>query len=96
MSLIAATQLTAVATLALAVFAIVTTVVASLAYKKQTTELREQRAVNAKQTEVMGLQADELRASLRARELASLELRQQWASTVVVWPEPPMNTAVTG
>jgi hypothetical protein len=93
MSLIAATQLTAVATLALAVFAIITAVVAALAFRKQSAELTDQRAVNTEQTKVLRLQADELRASLSARETASLELRQQWASTVVVWPELRQDTA---
>jgi hypothetical protein len=91
MSLIAATQLTAVATLALAVFAIITAVVAYLAFQKQSDELADQRAVNAEQTEVLRLQADELRASPRAPTMASLELRQQWAATLVVWQAATQN-----
>jgi len=91
MSLIAATQLTAVATVALAVFAIITAVVAYLAFQKQSDELADQRAVNAEQNEVLRLQADELRASPRAPEMASLELRQQWAATLVVWQAATQN-----
>ena len=106
MSVIAAVQWTAVATIALAVFAVVTAVFAFLAYRKQSKELRsieahmtdlrdwagqetellqvqfgqldvlrqqfeEQRAVNARHTEVLELQAQELKASLEQHERQS-------------------------
>ena len=45
MSVIAAVQWTAVATIALAVFAVVTAVFAFLAYRKQSTELRHLRPI---------------------------------------------------
>ena len=54
MSMIAAAQWTAVATIALAVFAVVTAVFAFLAYRKQSKELRaslEQHAREAAQRE---------------------------------------------
>ena len=82
MSLLVATQLTAIATAVLAVFAIIAAVVAFLAFRKQSQELEDQRNVNAEQTRVLRLQAGELRASLDARQQASLELRYQYASTI--------------
>jgi len=124
MSVIAAVQWTAVATIALAVFAVVTAVFAFLAYRKQSKELRsieahmtdlrdwagqetellqvqfgqldvlrqqfeEQRAVNARHTEVLELQAQELRASLEQREReAAQRQRGQDAQTLAV-PENP-------
>jgi len=69
MSLIAATQITAVATGILAVFAIVTAVFAFLAFRKQSTkvaalqqQVRDQRDLTAKQTPVLELQLRELEA----------------------------------
>ena len=122
--MIAAAQWTAVATIVLAVFAVVTAVFASLAYRKQTKEVRaleahmtdlgewarqetqllqvqfgqldvlrqqfeEQRAINARQTEVLELQAQELRASLERREREAVQRqRGQDAQTLAV-PENP-------
>jgi hypothetical protein len=124
MSMIAAAQWTAVATIALALFAVVTAVFASLAYRKQTKEVRalevhmadlgewarqetellqvqfgqldvlrqqfeEQRAINARQTEVLELQAQELKASLVQREREAVQRqRGQDAQTPAV-PENP-------
>jgi len=108
MSMIAAAQWAAVATIALAVFAVVTAVFAFLAYRKQSKEIRtveahmtdtgewarqetellqvqfgqldvlrqqfeEQRAINARQTEVLELQAQELKASLEQREREAVQ-----------------------
>jgi hypothetical protein len=106
MSLIFATQLTAVATLALAVLALATAVLALLAWRKQSKEVRdqakmlevqserldEQRKINAEQTRVLELQARELRASLDARERQSLELRTTYALTVVAWQDEPQSS----
>jgi len=97
------TLLTAIATVVLAVFAIVTAWYARKAFREQSQEvsdqaemlklqsdqLEEQRKINAEQTKVLELQARELRESLNARELQSLELRQQYASTVVAWQDDP-------
>jgi hypothetical protein len=124
MSMIAAAQWTAVATIALAVFAVVTAVFASLAYRKQSKEVRaleahiidigewarqetellqvqfgqldvlrqqfeEQHAVNARLTEVLELQAQELKASLEQRERDAVPTqRGQDAQTLAV-PENP-------
>ena len=124
MSVIAAVQWTAVATIALAVFAVVTAVFAFLAYRKQSKELRsieahmtdlrdwagqetellqvqfgqldvlrqqfeEQRAVNARHTEVLELQAQELRASLEQHEREAVQReRGQDAQTLAI-PENP-------
>ena len=81
MSEIFAAQLSAFATLALAVLALVAAVLAYLAWRKQSQEvgdqaellrvqseqLEEQRKTNAKQAEVLDLQAAELRKSLEER-----------------------------
>jgi hypothetical protein len=99
--------LTAIGTAVLAVFAIVTAWYARKAFRKQSQEvhdqakmlrvqseqLDEQRKINVEQTRVLELQAQELRASLDARERASLELRQQYASTVVAWQDEPQRTS---
>ena len=98
MSLIFATQLTAVATTVLALFAIVTAVFAILALLKQSKEvsdqasmlaihsnqLAEQRGINEKQTTVLELQADELRASIRQREREAADRRREQASRVFI------------
>jgi hypothetical protein len=99
MSLLGATILTAIATLALAVFALITAVLAYMAWRKQSREvhdqaemlrvqsdqLEEQRKLNERQTPVLRLQAEELRESLdeRKRELAD-RLRSQ-AARVTAW-----------
>ena len=121
--MIAAAQWTAVATMALAVFAVVTAVFAFLAYRKQSKEVRafeahmidlgewarqetellqvqfgqldvlrqqfeEQRAVDARHTEVLELQAQELKASLEHEREAIHRQRAQDAQTLAV-PENP-------
>jgi hypothetical protein len=82
MSLIFATQLTAIATAMLAAFAIVTGIYAIRAFRKQSKEvsdqismlgiqsdrLAEQRKINAEQLRVLALQAGELRESLAERK----------------------------
>jgi hypothetical protein len=108
MAMVAAAQWTAVATIALAGFAVVTAVFAFLAYRKQSKEVRtfeahmidlgewarqetellrvqfgqldvlrqqfeEQRAVNARLTEVLELQAQELKASLEQHERGAVQ-----------------------
>lgn len=84
MSLIFATQLTAIATAILAAFAIITAWYARRAFLKQSQEvsdqgemlkvqsekLDEQRNINAEQTRVLSLQARELQASLDQRRRA--------------------------
>jgi len=98
MSLIFATQLTAVATAVLAVFAIVTAVYAIRAFRKQSKEvsdqasmleiqseqLAEQRKVNAEQIRVLALQAAELRESLDERKREAVERRNAQASQVLL------------
>jgi hypothetical protein len=75
MSLIFATQLTAVATAVLAVFAIVTTVFAVRAFRKQSQEVRDQASMLKVQSDQLGeqrtinaLQAKDLQESLKERE----------------------------
>jgi len=101
MSLIFATQLTAIATAVLAVFAIVTAVFAIRAFRKQSQEvsdqasmlkiqseqLAEQRKVNGEQIGVLALQAAELRESLEERTRDTAERRRAQASCVFIWTE---------
>jgi hypothetical protein len=96
MSLIFATQLTAVATAMLAIFAIITAVYAVRAFRKQSQEvsdqtsmlkvqseqLAEQRKLNERQTGVLALQAAELRESLEERKREALDRRSAQASRV--------------
>jgi cbb3-type cytochrome oxidase subunit 3 len=102
MSLIFATQLTAIATAVLAVFAIVTAAFAILAFRKQSREvsdqasmlevqsgqLAEQRKVNAEQIRVLAIQAAELRESLEERKREAAERRRAQAGRVFVSAEP--------
>jgi hypothetical protein len=94
MSLIAATQITAIATAILAFFAIVTAVLAYLAFRKQAAEVavvqqqvRDQQALNRQQLEVLGLQAQDLRASLGERDRAAARDRDAQARQVIGWQE---------
>jgi hypothetical protein len=92
MSLLTATQVTAVATAVLAFFAMATAVFAYLAFRKQSTEVNtlqeqfsDQRTVNAKQVAVLGLQAEELNASLKERQLEVGERQRSQAAKVTAW-----------
>jgi hypothetical protein len=99
MSEIFAGQLTAVANVVLAVFAIVTAVLAGLAFRKQSREVRDQaemlriqadqlaedRKVNAEQIRVLGLQAVALEQAAADRERAAQDLRSDQATRVFVW-----------
>ncbi len=100
MSLIAATQITAVATAVLAAFAIVTAVFAFLAFRKQSAEVtilqqqaRDQQDLTAKQTPVLELQVRELKASLEQCEREADERHRDQARLIsaVLGPEdrPP-------
>lgn len=99
MSEIFAVQLTAVFTAILGVGAIVTAVLAYLAFRKQSREvsdqaemldlqrkqLAEQQETSAKQAEVLELQAKELRESLDERKRAAEEKRRGQADLVTAW-----------
>lgn len=101
MSLIFATQLTAVATLALAVLALATAVLAFLAWRKQSKEvsdqaemldlqrrqLAEQERTSAKQAEVLELQAAELRESLGERTRQAEQAHRAQAARVFITEE---------
>ena len=67
MSLLVATQITAVATVVLALGAIVTSVYAIRAFGKQGQQLKDQQEMNEHQVTVLGLQAQELKESLSQR-----------------------------
>ena len=98
MSLIFATQLTAVATAALAVFAIVTAYYARKAFRSQSKEVRdqaamlkvqseqlgEQRKINTEQIKVLELQAKELRESIDEREREREQRHRGQASRVFI------------
>lgn len=99
MSEIFAGQLTAVANVVLAVFAIATAVLAGLAFRKQAREvsdqaamldlqrrqLAEQEKTSAKQGEVLELQAKELSASLEERIREAEGKRRAQAAQVTAW-----------
>lgn len=99
MSDIFAEQLTAVANVVLAVFAIITAVLAGLAFLKQSREVRDQaemlglqrqqleaqQADSARQAEVLELQAEELRGSLRERKREAEDRSRSQAAAVVAW-----------
>jgi hypothetical protein len=101
MSLEVATWVTAVATVALAVFAVFTAVYARRAFLKQSQEvsdqgrmlkvqsdqLNEQRKLNEKQTPVLELQSRELRESLNERERERDDRKRSQAAGVVTWLE---------
>lgn len=122
MSEILAEQLTAMATVVLAVFAIVTAVLAGLAFLKQSREVRaverqvadgqevaqqqagllrvqtgqlevltaqleDQRKASTAQAEVLGLQAAELRESLKERDRSADDRKRRQATGVVAWIE---------
>jgi hypothetical protein len=98
MSLIFATQLTAVATATLALFAIVTAFYAVRAFRKQSQEvsdqakmlevqseqLAEQKKLGERQAEVLGLQADELHESLEERKREASARRRMQASQIII------------
>ena len=102
MSLIFATQLTAVGTAILAVFAVVAGVFGFLAFRKQAKEvsdqaemlsvqseqLAEDRKVNAEQIRVLALQAADLRESLAERKREAVERRNALASRVSIAVKP--------
>lgn len=95
MSLIFATQLTAVATAALAVFAIVTAWYARSAFRAQfhllmlqREQLNDQREANFRQAKVLGLQADDLRESLDERKREASARRRVQASQIQISIDP--------
>jgi hypothetical protein len=99
MSDIFAEQLTAVANVVLAVFAIVTAVLAGLAFRKQAREvsdqsemldlqrkqLAEQEKTSAKQAEVLELQGRELRESIDERKREAEDKGRAQAAQVTAW-----------
>jgi hypothetical protein len=109
MSVAFATQLTAVATLALALLALATAVLAFMAWGKQSREVRDQaemlrvqseqlaeaRKVNAEQIRVLGLQAEEFRQAAADPERDLQERRRAQAAMVYMWTAPA-HVAVDG
>lgn len=99
MSEIFAEQLTAVANIVLAAFAIVTAALAGLAFRKQSREvsdqaamlelqrrqLAEQEKTSAKQAEVLELQGRELRESIDERKREAEDKSRAQAAQVTAW-----------
>ena len=76
MSLIFATQLTAVATAVLAVFAIVTAVFAILAFRKQSKEVHDQAEMLGVQSRQLDLQSQQLNDQREINSLQAEDLRE--------------------
>jgi hypothetical protein len=99
MSVVFATQLTAVATLALAALALATAVLALLSWRKpskgvadqaamlelQRRQLAEQEKTSAKQAGVLELQTVELRESLEERKREAEDRRRSQAAMITAW-----------
>src|SRR5260370_33098094 len=104
MSLIVAAKWTAVATIVLAVFAIITAWYARKAFRGQSEEieplkdqLKDQKDLNEKQTPVLELQAKELEASLKQRTDQAEAERQAQANRVAAWfAWYPVDTVFSG
>jgi hypothetical protein len=82
MSLLAATEMTAIATAVLAAGAILTSVFAGLAFSKQSRQLKDQQGINEKLRKVLTLQAQDLTATSAIRDRDTGELRQAQARQV--------------
>jgi hypothetical protein len=87
--------ITASATVGLLIGAIFTAVYAARAFGKQSLQLADQRAVNDKQTDVLELQAKELRESLDQRAREAAEQRRAQASQVFIWTEPGITPGIS-
>lgn len=112
MSEIFSEQLTAVANLVLAAFAIMTAILALLAWLKQSREVRDQaemldlqrqqleaqREDSARQAEVLELQAADLRESLEERKRSAARRRREQAAHVFITekPHPWNNGTING
>jgi cbb3-type cytochrome oxidase subunit 3 len=81
-------QLTAAATLALAVLAILTAALAYLAWRKQSKEVSDQ-------AEMLRLQAEEIRQAAAEREREAHERRRAQAELVYMW-HAPVHVEVDG
>ena len=109
MSLLLATQITAIATSVLAFFAIVTAVFAFLAFLKQSREVRaierqviDQQELAQQQGELLRVQSGQLELQRQQLDDQRTERRRAQASRVFVWirPDPeggdPIDSAVVG
>jgi hypothetical protein len=92
--MLAAAWLATVATGLLAILAIVTAIFAIKAFGKQSGQLKlqqlqleDQHTVNAKQIEVLQLQAQELNSSLEERKREAGERHRAQATRVFVWED---------
>lgn len=94
MSLTLVTWIGAIATVILAVGAVVTSIFASRAFHKQSREvevlqrqLTDQQAINAEQDKVLKLQAADLRESLDERQRDREQRHREQAARVFPWAE---------
>lgn len=90
--MLGAAQLTAWATLALAILALVAAIFAALAWKAQNHEIKtlqgqldEQKRLTGEQLPVLRGQATELEASRQQREHDALERREAYVRRVFIW-----------
>jgi hypothetical protein len=102
MSLLLSTQITAVATAVLAAFAIATTFVAGMAFRKQSKEvvllgiqLDEQRQLGDRQATVLELQARELAESLKERQVNREQQHRAQATRIFIWEDRQVSGNVT-
>ena len=86
--------MTALATVALAIFAVLTSIVAGLAFRKQSQEvallrvqLKDQEKLSESQAEVLTLQAKELAESLEERKLNREQQHRAQATLVFIWED---------
>jgi hypothetical protein len=82
--MLVATWTSAFATVGLLIGAAVTAYYARLAFRKQSTQLCNQQAINSKLAAVADLQVQELQESLHERQVSAAQLRRFQASQVFV------------
>jgi hypothetical protein len=85
MSILGATQLTAWATLALAILALLAAIVAGAAWRVQAKQLSDLRKINARQLPVLEAQLDELKVAVGLRERQERERHEQFVTQVFCW-----------
>lgn len=91
----------AIATVGLLIGAIITAMYAIKAFRTQSAQLKDQREINAKQTEVLGLQVTELRESIDERRREAWQRRRAQAARIFIgaprerdgWVRPSVKNA---
>jgi len=85
MSILDTAQLTAWATLALAIFALLAAIVAGAAWRVQAKQLAALREVNAKQLPVLAAQLGEMKVEVGLRERQERERHEQFVAQIFCW-----------